>query len=217
LPPPPCTMENTRGFKNLMSQSPLLLSIQVAKPQSYGLPDATDTHDKPWTTGFSKRPLPGRSLFRSRNCRRWAGRSEKPWRPGQGHPCVLCRPLRRLAERLAMPDMPYGAFGENLTITGLTEESVHIGDVFCHRLAYRRSVATAATMLEISAALAAQRTGADGHRQRRTGWYLRVLIPGTMKRACRSPCCAGPIPTGPPHAAIAFCITSGKMWNRPRL
>lgn len=31
---------------------------------------------------------------------------------------------------LAQPDLPYGKIGENLTIEGLTDESVHIGDTF---------------------------------------------------------------------------------------
>ena len=33
-------------------------------------------------------------------------------------------------DELRMPDMPCGAFGENLTIAGLSEESVCIGDLF---------------------------------------------------------------------------------------
>jgi MOSC domain-containing protein YiiM len=33
-------------------------------------------------------------------------------------------------EDLAMPDLPYGAFGENFTLAGLDEESVSLGDVF---------------------------------------------------------------------------------------
>ena len=33
-------------------------------------------------------------------------------------------------EDLDMPDLPYGAFGENFTIAGLDEESVALGDVF---------------------------------------------------------------------------------------
>jgi len=31
---------------------------------------------------------------------------------------------------LGMPGMAYGGFGENLTIAGLSEEFVHIGDIF---------------------------------------------------------------------------------------
>ena len=79
-------------------------------------------------------------------------------------------------------DLPYGAFGENLTITGLTEESVHIGDVLdiggtmfevsqprqpCWKLARRWR------MHELPALVI---------QNGRSGWYLRVLNPGRIAR-----------------------------------
>lgn len=33
-------------------------------------------------------------------------------------------------EQLALPDLPFGAFGENLTTAGFTEEDIYIGDRF---------------------------------------------------------------------------------------
>ena len=40
-----------------MPTSPLLSSIQVAKPASYGSENAIDPHERPWTTGFFKIPV----------------------------------------------------------------------------------------------------------------------------------------------------------------
>lgn len=80
---------------------------------------------------------------------------------------------------LALLDAP-GAFGENLSMTGLTEETVAVGDIFrlggalvqvsqgrqpCWKLNHRFDVADMARRV--------QGTG-------RTGWYFRVLQPGPV-------------------------------------
>ncbi len=80
-----------------------------------------------------------------------------------------------------MPGMPYGAFGENLTISGLNEESVCIGDIFrigkvifevsqprqpCWKLARRWR------MHELTGLVV---------RNGRSGWYLRVQEQGWIE------------------------------------
>ena len=80
-----------------------------------------------------------------------------------------------------MPEMPFGAFGENLTITGLSEQSVCIGDIFrigrctfevsqprqpCWKLARRWR------MHELMRLVV---------RNGRSGWYLRVLEEGWIE------------------------------------
>ena len=80
-----------------------------------------------------------------------------------------------------MPQMPCGAFGENLTIAGLSEESVCIGDIFrigtvtfevsqprqpCWKLARRWR------MHELTGLVV---------RNGRSGWYLRVLEQGWIE------------------------------------
>ena len=113
-----------------MSRLPILLSIQVAKPKSYGTPDAIETHDKPWTTGFFKMPVLGPVAV---SLTQIAGDGQADLK-NHGGPdkAILAYSADHYPdwrERLLMPDMPYGAFGENLTVGGLTEESVCIGDV----------------------------------------------------------------------------------------
>jgi len=83
-------------------------------------------------------------------------------------------------EELRLPEMPFGAFGENLTIAGLSEESVCIGDIYqigtatfevsqprqpCWKLARRWR------MHELTAIVV---------RNSRSGWYLRVLNEGSI-------------------------------------
>jgi MOSC domain-containing protein YiiM len=87
----------------------------------------------------------------------------------------------RWRNELCMPDMPCGAFGENLTIAGLCEESVCIGDILrigpvifevsqprqpCWKLAWRLR------MHELVGLFV---------RNGRTGWYLRVLEQGCIE------------------------------------
>ena len=78
-------------------------------------------------------------------------------------------------------ELPAGSFGENLTLSGLLEAEVHIGDVF--------RVGTARVQIsqprQPCATLAA-RFGIKDFVKRvvdsgMTGWYFRVLEPGTVR------------------------------------
>jgi len=84
-------------------------------------------------------------------------------------------------KELCLPEMPFGAFGENLTIAGWSEECVCIGDTFrigtaifevsqprqpCWKLARRWR------MHELTALVL---------NNGRSGWYLRVLEEGWIK------------------------------------
>lgn len=159
-----------------------LYSIQVGMPKSYGFENAVDTHDKPWTTGFFKTPIQG------------PVRADKMHLAGDGQADLInhggtdkavlaysAGHYPKWREELRIPDMPYGAFGENLTIDGLSEESVCIGDIFhmgsatfevsqprqpCWKLARRWR------MHELLGLVV---------RNGRSGWYLRVLEQGLIE------------------------------------
>jgi MOSC domain-containing protein YiiM len=107
---------------------PELLSIQVGMPQDYG---ADALSDKPWRSGIHKTTVQDRI------------RVSKDGLPGDGQEYLKAHggPFRRVLAyaaahypvwrvELALPDMPYGAFGENFTVSELTEESVCLGDVY---------------------------------------------------------------------------------------
>ena len=162
--------------------NPTLLSIQVGAPQSYGYEDAADPMDHPWTTGFFKTPVSG------------AVRVEEMGLDGDGQADLVNHggtdkavlaysadhyPAWR--EELNLPDLPFGAFGENLTVTGLTEKDVCIGDQWrlgkllfevsqprlpCWKLARRWRIK--------DLTLRVVRNG-------KSGWYLRVLTTGQIE------------------------------------
>src|SRR5262245_35397589 len=100
--------------------SPVLVSIQVGLPKSYGRAAAEDPMDRPWQTGFFKQPVDGPS---------WLGRTNLVGdgqadlvNHGGEDKAVLCYAASHYPEwrdELARPDLPYGAFGENFTIEGL--------------------------------------------------------------------------------------------------
>ena len=90
-----------------------------------------------------------------------------------------------LGQELLGQELPQGSFGENFTLSGLLENAVHIGDVF--------GVGTA--RLQISqprqpCGTLAARFGIKDFVKRvvdsgMTGWYFRVLEPGTVRAGDR--------------------------------
>jgi MOSC domain-containing protein YiiM len=158
-----------------------LCSIQVGRPQNYGWEDAIDVHDKPWTTGFFKTPVEGPVFVGQTNV---TGDGQADLKNHGGiDKAVLAYSADhypKWREELAIPDMPHGAFGENLTIAGMNERSVCIGDILrigpvtfevsqprqpCWKLARRWRI-------HVLTGLVVQNS--------RSGWYLRVLEQGWL-------------------------------------
>jgi MOSC domain-containing protein YiiM len=163
-------------------RDPLLASIQVALPQSYGREGADNPMDRPWQTGFFKQAV---------DEPRWLGRTNLDG-DGQadlvnhGGPdkAVLCYAASHYPDwraELGKPDLPHGAFGENFTIDGLTEDVVCVGDTYrlgdalvqvsqprqpCWKLAWRWRLKELTALVEQSG---------------RTGWYIRVLEEGEVR------------------------------------
>ena len=160
----------------------ILCSIQVGTPKSYGFENAVDTHDQPWTTGFFKKPIEGPVFAGATNL---AGDGQADLKNHGGiDKAVLAYSADhypKWRDELHMPDMPFGAFGENLTIAGVSEASVCIGDIFrigeaifevsqprqpCWKLARRWRMHELLGMVV---------------RNGRSGWYLRVLEQGWIE------------------------------------
>lgn len=164
------------------SVSATLKSIQVGTPKDYGRHNASDPHDLPWTTGFFKLPVSGPVFARTPNLD--GDRQADLKHHGGVDKAVLAYSADhypKWREELGMPEMPHGAFGENLTIGGLSEESVCIGDRYrigdatfevsqprqpCWKLARRWR------MHKLTGIVVA-----NG----RTGWYFRVLQEGLIE------------------------------------
>jgi MOSC domain-containing protein YiiM len=164
-----------------MPSPPTILSIQVARPATYVYADAADGKPREWTTAFFKQPVAGpvRANHLGLACDEQADRENH----GGIDKAVLAYSADHYAywrQHLGKPDLPYGAFGENLTITGIDEQTVCIGDVWqasdvrlhvsqprqpCWKMSRRWQLADLARQVI-----------ANG----KSGWYLRVLTEGEL-------------------------------------
>ena len=162
------------------TESATILSIQVGQPQVVVAP-AGQSSDKTWTTGFLKHSVAGPIHLGRLN---FDGDGQADSKHHGGRDKAVCvypathYPLWRSELRL---DFESGGFGENLTVVGLAETNVCIGDIWeignakvqvsqprqpCWKLSRRWGINDLAVQV--------QRTG-------RTGWYLRVLQEGEVE------------------------------------
>lgn len=175
----------------------VVASIQVGLPQSYGREGADDPMDRPWSTGYVKRPVAGPLWLGATNL---AGDGQADLaHHGGPDKAVLAYAAAHYAywrSALSVDELPFGAFGENFTVEGLTEAEVCIGDTYrvgdvavvqvsqprqpCWKLARRWRIKTLAAQV--------QQTG-------KTGWYLRVLEEGGVQAGMPMTLLARPHPT----------------------
>ena len=158
-----------------------LVSVQVGTPRTVGEPHSADPMSRLFTSAIWKEPVTGPVKVgrlglagdRVANTRVHGG-------PEQA---LLMYPVSHYPlweAEWGKDGLAPGAFGENLTVSGLTEESVCIGDVLeigearlqvsqprqpCATLARRHQVRDLIKLV--------QRNG-------RSGWYLRVLREGDV-------------------------------------
>ena len=95
-------------------------SIQVGMPKSHGTEGARDPMDRPWTSGFVKRPVDG-SVHVGRLNIDGDGQADLENHGGVDK-AVLGYSAEHYAswrDELNLPDLPPGAFGENLIIGGV--------------------------------------------------------------------------------------------------
>ena len=102
-----------------------LLSVNVSQPKEV-------LHNgKHIRTGIFKEPVSGRTMMRRLNLD-GDGQGD-PSVHGGVHKAVYVYPIEHYhywKRELDRDDLTYGKFGENLTVEGMLEDTVHIGDVF---------------------------------------------------------------------------------------
>ncbi len=155
-----------------------IVSLRVGRPENRSDGRPCDPN-RAWTTGFFKRAVTGPVWLGLRNLEgdgqadlvHHGGPNKAVCAYSADHFPFWCHELQRR-------DFQAGAFGENFTVTGLTEKGVCIGDIWevgealvqisqprqpCWKLSRRWDVSDLAVRV--------QQTG-------RTGWYFRVLREG---------------------------------------
>jgi MOSC domain-containing protein YiiM len=137
--------------------------------------------DRPWTSGFDKRPVVGPVRLGVTNLS-GDGQADLVHHGGPDK-AILAYSADHYdgwRHELKMTDLAFGAFGENFTIARLTEANVCLGDIWqvgnavlqisqprqpCWKLARRWRIKTLALQVQESG---------------RTGWYFRVLQEGIV-------------------------------------
>jgi MOSC domain-containing protein YiiM len=175
---------------------PTIVSIQIGQPTTYEYAAHADGEGRSWTTAFFKSPVAGSVWVSDTNI---AGDAQADLRfHGGPDKAVLAYSADHYAywrEHLALPDLPHSAFGENLTIAGLDESSVCIGDTWqagpvvfqvtqprqpCWKLSRRWRIEDLAKQVIQNA---------------KSGWYLRVLTEGELAAGSEMSLIERPHPT----------------------
>lgn len=175
---------------------PTIVSIQVGRPQHLGRDDAIDPHDKSWYSGFYKQPVVEPVFV---GCTNIVGDGQADLvHHGGTDKAVLAYSADHYAYWNATLDrgqLPHGAFGENLTIAGVDEQGVAIGDIWqagevrfevsqprqpCWKLSRRWRIDDLAKQVVENG---------------RSGWYLRVLEEGMLEPGAPFELVARPNPT----------------------
>jgi len=159
-----------------------IVSIQVGLPRVHGTPGATQPLERPWRTGFYKAPVEGTVRLGRTNL---AGDGQANLKvhggPDKAVLAYAASHYPAWREELDMPDLAYGAFAENFTITFLNEGNVCLGDIY----------AIGGARVEVSqprqpCANITHRWKLPGLTERvratgRHGWYMRVLEEGEIE------------------------------------
>src|SRR5262245_54120786 len=160
---------------------PTIVSIQVGQATSYVHDGAADGKKRTWTTAFWKSPVAGSVHVGSLGV---AG-DQQADRENHGglDKAVLAYSADHYGywrPNLALPEMPQGGFGENLTIAGLDEGGVCIGDQWragnvlfevsqprqpCWKMGRRWQIVDLPKQVIQNG---------------KSGWYLRVLAEGEL-------------------------------------
>ena len=105
-------------------------SVQMALPTDHGDPASADPHDRPWRTGFFKRPVAGPVRVEPETIA-GDGVADRVNHGGPDKAILGYAADHYLAWRLELDVAAEGgAFGENLTIAGQAEADVCVGDVY---------------------------------------------------------------------------------------
>lgn len=176
-----------------------IISLQVGQPAEH-TSSLADGNSPVWVSGIWKAPVTGRVRLNPTNL---DGDQQADLKNHGGPDKAVCcysadhYAYWQAALGLSESQFPPGAFGENWTLAGLTEDTVCIGDIYevgtarvqvsqprmpCWKLGRRWE--RPALPLEVQTA-------------GKTGWYLRVREPGEIGAGDALTCLERPLPEWP--------------------
>ncbi|MGB7348012.1 MAG: MOSC domain-containing protein [Pirellulaceae bacterium] len=157
-------------------------SIQIGNVVTEGDPESRNVTDMQWTTAFYKRPVRGLVQVRTLGI---AGDSVADTRfhggPDKALLCYAASHYDRWAETYPDLKMSCGAMGENLTLGGVTESDVCIGDIYKVGSCTLQISQPRQPCWKISRRWGVKTLLKDVTQTGRTGWYVRVLCEGDVR------------------------------------
>jgi MOSC domain-containing protein YiiM len=174
--------------------------IQVGRPASV----------RGMRTAFGKRPVCG-PVWVGRLHLDGDGQADHRYHGGADMAVLACSadhyPLWR--SELTRPDFPLGAFGENLSISGATEESVCVGDVWALGSAVLQVASPRKPCRKISRYWGRPDLLQRVSRTGRIGWYLRVIDEGSAEAGMPISLLERPHPEWPIRRAFSAALVRG--------
>ena len=152
-----------------------LLSVNVSQPKEISY------NGKRIKTGIFKEPVPGRTMMRRLNLE-GDGQGDLSVHGGI-HKAVYVYPIEHYdywKRELGRDNFTYGQFGENLTVEGLLEEQVHIGDVFRVGEALVEVSQPRVPCFKLGIKMENPRIVKPFLESKRVGFYVRVLEEGAV-------------------------------------
>lgn len=159
-----------------------LISLQVGRPSEH-VSELKDGNDAAWVSGIWKAPVEGRVQLDRVNL---DGDGQADLKNHGGPDKAVCcyaaahYPTWRTALGKTEDEFPYGAFGENFTLTQLTEEGVCIGDIYTVGTARVQVSQPRTPCWKLGRRWERPGLPLEASMSGRTGWYLRVLEPGEV-------------------------------------
>ncbi len=161
--------------------TPLLLSVQVGMPREHGQANAAAPQDRPWRSGIFKAPVAGPVPVHAGGLA-GDGQADTVNHGGVNKAALAYAAANYDAWRAdwPAPELPYGGFGENLTVAGLDESSVCVGDAWQVGDAVFEVSQPRQPCWKLNRRWGRPDLAKEVVRTGRTGWYLRVLQPGAI-------------------------------------
>ncbi len=157
-----------------------ILSIQVGLPVLIDDPQLVDGRGRPWQSGIYKLPVSG-PVWASKTGLAGDGQAGQDVHGGADQ-AVYAYPAEHYPfwQGELGQELSYGAFGENLTVEGLLEEEVCIGDVYWAGDVLLQVTRPRGPCWKLARRLGASDLEERFNRSGRTGFYLRVLQEGNL-------------------------------------
>ena len=153
-----------------------LLSVNVSQPKEVSY------NGKRIKTGIFKERVSGRTMMRRLNLD--SDGQGDPTVHGGIHKAVYIYTIEHYnywKRELGRNDLTYGQFGENLTVEGLLEENVHIGDVFRIGAALVEVSQPRVPCFKLGIKMGNARIVKPFLASERVGFYVRVLEEGEVE------------------------------------